>query len=124
MLKFMLDGLQMYYREGFRDVPLTCQAFKQQLVSEKDTIQEFLHAAVEPSVKSDYISVKQLFNSYDDSYRLQQRDKKTRKNMKTVLLGIKRCLPGAYTEKLQYFNEQGKKTSTSNVIVGYKLKQM
>lgn len=120
MLKYMLEGLKDYHREGFRDVPSTCLAFKKKLVGEKDFIQEFLASNIEQGEDKDFVKVCDLFGAFSEQYRSLQQDKRTKKNMKDFEKGLKRCL-GANRFKDRYQPRvNGKQVAAGRVFLNFR----
>lgn len=122
-LKWQLAGLALYHKEGFRNMPESCLKFKRELVADKDMVLEFLDGAVEQGEVTDFIKLKDLYHDFEESYKLLQRDKKTKKTFKMFESALGRCLQGAvFKAKHDYSAPCGKKTSARNVVLGYKVK--
>ncbi len=130
MLRFMLEGLVIYHQEGFRNIPSTCQTFKEMLVADKDVIREFLDQALDVAPLSDkeavaakaWVCVKDLYNDFDASHKAMQRDKKTKKDLKAFQVAVCRCFPHYYRDKVNYYTDRGTRTSANRVLLGVKRK--
>lgn len=122
-LRWCLEGLQHYHAKGFRDIPPSCQSFKNDLVAEKNVVSEFLNEAVETCDFCNFVHVKDLYNDFDEAYRTLQKDKKTKKSLQLFKAGVMKSMPTAYRERLQYKTSTGSTTSARSVLVGYKRRQ-
>lgn len=121
-LRWCLDGLKQYNEKGFRDIPTSCQAFKDDLVAEKNVIAEFLKDAVEPAGDKDFVHVKELYNAFDDAYRTLQKDKKTKKSLQVFKAGVAKTMPKCYKDKYSFRTSAGRVTSVNSVLLGLKRK--
>ena len=122
-LRWMLEGLRTYRREGFADIPESCQAFKRDLVAEKDVVKEFLNEAVEPGDEDDFVKMKELYSDFDEAYRSLQRDKKTKKNSKVFQSSVERLLPDAFRARFTYYTG-GKRHEATSVVTGFKKRKI
>ena len=121
-LKYCLEGLSRYHAEGFKRLPESCQAFKQQLVASKDVVAEFVGDAVEEGVAGDFVTVKDLFNDFNVAYRLVQADKKTRKDQNAFRLALKKILNPNKFKNVHHYKIGGKPTTTSSAYMEYRRK--
>lgn len=120
MLKWMLDGLKDYHREGFRVIPESCLAFKNSIVAEKDVVMEFLNSCVQQGEAKEYVKVCDLYHTYGEQNRDMQQNRKTKKTMKDFEKALKRCL-GVHRFKDKHQQMiAGKNHTMGKVFMGFK----
>lgn len=125
VLRWALEGLKIYRQYKFRNIPQSCRSFMNSIVEEKDTVQEFLNNVLEEGDRKDFVKVKELYNEYSEAYRSLQKDKKTFKNSGSFQTGIARVLKkGVFVKKYQYKNAEGRNTTASFVLTGYKRRRL
>ena len=120
-LRWCLEGLMAYHCKGFRDVPDACKAFKQQLVSEKDTIADFINSNVCKGEKGDFLKLTELYNMYNTEQSALQRDKKTSKDAATFRAAVCKCLGNAQLKSHHSYRDGGVNKTVRNVVMGYTL---
>lgn len=118
-LRWILDGLTSYHKQGFCNIPESCQAFKKELVAEKDVVQEFLLEALEEGEVDDFVKVKDLYAGFDEAYRTLQKDKKTRKTIKVFQASVERVLPNKFKAR-HYYYVNGKRHEATSVLTGHR----
>ena len=109
-----------YHRDGFKNIPQTCQKFKNKLVREKDYMMEFLDTNVEPGDDRDYIKVGDLFKVYDEQYRGLQQNAKTKKTLKGFEESLKRCLGTKNFKECHQLRVDGRKIKPGRVFLKYR----
>lgn len=114
--------MRNYHCQGFRNIPASCLAFKNDLVAEKNVVAEFLNEAVEPAGPKDFVHVKDLYNDFDEAYRMLQKDKKTKKSLQIFKAGVMKTMPKAYKDRFGFRSADGKCRTMSSVLVGFKRK--
>lgn len=118
-LKWCLEGLKDYHCQAFRDIPLSCRSFKEDLVAEKDVVAEFLKQALQPAGAKEYVQVKELYRSFDAAYRTLQKDKRTKKTPTTFKKAVKDIMSAAYRDSYGFRDSAGKCRTVTSAVWGY-----
>ncbi len=123
-LRWAMVGLQEYHARRFDDVPDSCKSFKRILVAEKDVIGEFLSLTVEAHDDAkNFVRLRELYDEFQGVNKGLQRDKRSHKSYNTFKSAALQHLTwGTYKAMHSFRKEDGRSTSASSVMIGYKRK--
>lgn len=119
-LQWLLEGLRKYKEEGFRNIPDSCLAFKNQLLEAQDDVKEYLDEQVQEGAASDFVKAKDMWDEFEDRNR-HKRKKRSKPYMsyKKFRENTERLLKKKITERYK-FTQNGKQEEESSVVLGYR----
>lgn len=78
LIHWFLKGLQRYCEVGFRQIPASCEEWKQALIQTKDTVLQFVEDALEKTGDiNDGVDTNSLYDMYTRMF-IEEKNKKTR----------------------------------------------
>jgi phage/plasmid-associated DNA primase len=106
VLDWAMEGLQMYYREGFNDIPPECNHFKRLLQKEHDTVRDFVEGYLDIQTPEGgnppYVTLKQLYRKFEWAFKDTQRDRKTKLTQEAFKKALMKHIgEGRFKEKHQ-----------------------
>jgi phage/plasmid-associated DNA primase len=130
MLDWAMEGLQMYYEEGFQDIPQECQEFLQLLQEEQDTVKEFVEKWLEFETDDQrdarenekkpipFLTLSQLHSKFGQVCKHIQNDRKRRLNTWSFKTALMKHFNEASFKERHTWKENGKQREAKKSFLG------